>query len=233
MNKQDLKKLLTLACTALALSSCDSVSGTLTIQKQLDLPPEASKFTVFICKILPDLQSCATVKVQDIPAGSYSAELSASSSQIKIKFDSAANEKNELLIKLPAGTSLPDYAGQISLTSAQIGLPFDVAADVATQESDSSSVSAIESCTYNVTNTSCYEVPASKDDKGNIIPAHQTCETVVTEHPGTQDVTYHMHYTEKAVSLELRAAGSSQSLADFSGSSSGADKVYDYQGPCG
>jgi hypothetical protein len=177
--------------------------------------------TQSICKTFSQLSFCQNAGAQAVPAGQYAAELSSSSSEIEIKVTTTSKVTNKIVIKVPSGDALPDYSGSISLTAAQAAIDYDISGNINTQESEGAETAGVQSCSYPVTQTVCHTVNGQKQ-----------CNPVTSYVTGSQNVTYHEHYTNKAISVELLEPGTSNAVATFQGGADGADTIYDYQGPC-
>lgn len=238
-----------LAVSALVLTGCNSVQGTVDIARSFTYQNKASDSMIEFCRRNPSDFYCKGIDTSNksvtfLP-GRYSGKLSFQSKSdalLEIKGASGRNETSTLKFSLPKGQTFPRYEGDVSISSAQLGQAYDLKGTVHTVEGDSETTRTTESCIYYVKERVCTRVDFDPRDRRDGHgpgrgrgPGHggrPVCEWKDVARTGTQEVEYHYHTADTTFDVSLLTPNTSQQLARFYGHSVDTDKVYDYKGQC-
>lgn len=222
--------------SALALTGCNTVQGTVDIARSFTYQNNASDSMIDFCRRNPSDFYCkgvdTTNKSVTFQPGRYSGKLSFQSKSdalLEIKGASGRNETSTLKFSLPNGQTFPRYEGDVSVSSSQLGQAYDLRGNVHTVESDSATTRTTESCIYYVKERVCTRVESGPRDRRGSRPV---CEWRDVPRSGTQEVEYHYHTADTTFDMSLFTPNTSQQLARFYGHSVDTDKVYDYKGQC-
>ena len=158
-----------------------------------------------------------------------------------------SKKKVTLEVKYPSGTVKIPFAVNVDLNSLAVGQkvrlqpevtgqPFTAEASYDRKDTQSESMSGVDSCTYYTHEYQCWTVTDENDCKtidGRSYchtHEHRECGQVQVSHSGSQDVRYHYDYTDQYMKFEIIKNGAL--IATLSGTNSDADRVYEYKGDC-
>lgn len=209
----------TLLLAALGLAACGELSGTITLQRAMNVVDKKGK-------------------TQQIMAGSYKAEFKYKEDKRQIELemkDATANQKDvEMKIIIPAGTNIPRDNGMISLKGNEIGQPFDLNGELRTDVDTSSTTHTYESCTYTERERVCRRVCTERigRDGKKFQDCGRVCDWEYVTRTGSQEVEYHYVTTTVTLMADLLEATSQESVGKLSVDRADSVKIYDYQGMC-
>lgn len=238
-------KNLMLAAGLIFLTGCNPIKGVFTITEPI---------TLKVTELIEDTDPCdpeeggcfnpppkKVEKNKRFTPRQESAELEFESKEKLVLNFEIKKKEYKVKFKIPDGMSIPKHHGTFSLTAQQIGQPYGLEGVVDTEYSRSAGYSEYERCEIRRERRICEprrRPPRDRDrDRGErgrhdrlATNTPQDCRWEIIIIPGRQYVEYHYEYETRNVYFDLVDGDSS--VANFSGSSTSSDKVYDFIGQC-
>lgn len=191
--------------TIFIVSSCKlTLTGKLEAYEPLTFTPKKKKYDVI-----------------QVDKGEYTAKLTFKSKK-KLYLTFKDDKKKKVLFRIPKSKKLPKTSGSFVLLASESGQPYDLEGTINTTYSQGEQYTTSQSCSETFYRRVCH-----RNDEGE-----RECERQSYTEYGSQDVTGHAEYTQKALSSILKDAVSQIVIGQFHGSSFTTDYTTDYTGPC-
>lgn len=209
-------KILLLCTVALAMTACEPITGSIQFVKSITVKTTQQGNCGY-----GELDACQTTSTT-IPAGDARFSLVFRNRQSLTLTVKTGSKQIATDIMLPSEKSIPAN-GSVRFLAQEIAQPFDLNVNMQTVVTDSPETSTWEDCTYTIRQEVC-----RRDSRGQ-----RRCELEYVEYRGTRDVSYFHRTTDEDLQGRLNSPGNQSDLiATMTGSRSGTEKIYTYQGQC-
>ena len=212
---EKMKKMLTLLCSALILTSCVDITGRLDVKKDMQVKKKAGFLNL-------------KRKTVTLPQGLYTATVSAlGEKNFNLKLEGRDNFK--IPLKTEKDISLPTENGAIRVSGADLDQPFDVQGTIYTNVQRSESRETTESCSWTTTEERCEKVCTITN---NVKSCDVVCNPIQITRNGHRFVAYHIKTTYRDLKIQLLERGSQNLLASFVGDDVETDRIVEHTGIC-
>lgn len=210
-----MKKVLTLLCSVLVLTSCVDITGRLDVKKDMQVKKKAGFLNL-------------KRKTVALPQGLYTATVSAlGDKNFNLKLEGRDNFK--IPLKTEKDIALPTMNGEIRVSGADLDQPFDVRGTIYTNIERSETRETTESCSWTMTEERCEKVCTVTN---NVRTCDVQCRPVSITRNGYRFVAYHIKTTYRDLKLQLLERGAENLLATFVGDDVETDRIVEHTGIC-
>jgi hypothetical protein len=220
-----MKNLILLASLTLLATSCVSLDGNLLVTEKMTLKKKGGFLNL-------------GRKNVDIEANQYDAHVTALGKNNFALILNRGQERISIPIVAKTEIKIPTFDGEFKLNHADIDQPYDLKGLIHTDVTYSPTQEAIESCSWNTTETRCQiecTDVVTKDEKG-VEHKEKKCEKVCQDftiiHNGRHEVIFHYTTTHRDLGFEFLKADTAQSVAHFQGQSNETVRNVEREGIC-
>jgi hypothetical protein len=220
-----MKHLLVLLSLSLITTSCVTIDGNLLVTEKMTLKKKGGFLNL-------------GRKNVDIEANQYHAHLTPLGKDNFTLILQRGDERISIPLKSKTELKVPSYDGEFKISHNDIDQPYDLKGLLHTDVRISDSQEAIESCTWDTTETRCHvecKDEMVKDDKGvehKENHCQKLCENFTITHNGRHEVEFHYSTTTRDLAFSFLKADSSSEVAHFQGQDVETNKIIERQGIC-
>lgn len=213
-----MKKLVVLLLAAMSLSSCLTLEGRLEVTESMTVKRKSGLFGLGSKKVTIN-PAVYQAKFDVVDRDSFVLQLVRDGEKdIRIPL------KSERSLNVPHGT------GNIFISHSDLNVDYDIAGFIQTDVDTYGHARDRESCSWTTVERRCR--PVCRREPNGSQHCDKVCEDITVTHHGYKQVQYHYERTFRALDLEFLKGGSNVRVANFKGTDTKVNKIYDYQGPC-